>query len=1263
VDYHRRFAVERLETRALLAATININYSITSDMFGIENAAIQSAAAAAKTVFTTLPNLRIEGDLAPASISGFADGTYTPAKKFANLDIAFSITETENLTGSITVFGGTMVPVKGVFKFTAELEDGTAVLNGSKWFYTGLVEMHGTLELSATPPPSLKGSATSEGEVFFNGDSIHVPPSGILPGKIEGALLTQAVFKFGPFVVYPELLGGGLTWGIGIPTQPFTLDLTKLGPAAIASAGAGSAAALPTTAGAPSGTAQANAIAPDGTAVQLVPETPTGTVTVGSAFNVVVNAEDAQNNIDDTFNGPVTITFINAYGLPDGTVTVTAAGGVAEFDDVAVFTAGPYTLDATSPGLPEASVPSVTATPAVATQLAVSPLGGDVASGGPFTAEVVALDPLGNPAPTFHGKVTLALGTNPSGAKLGGTLTVTAVDGVATFNGLSISKPGNGYTLEATSHGLSADTGAAFTVSNEKLAVTTQPPGTVTAGSPFGLVVKVENGKGQVDKTFGGSVTLGDPGQTLGGVTTVPVLKGVATFSGLTLDQAASGDWLNVQTSGLPVATTNSFSVVAGAVTKLAVITPPPADVTDGAPFAMDVAVEDAEGNVVTSYSGGVSLAIATGSGTLTGASTPAPVTSGVAAFTGLELDPTGSYTLKASTSGGSALTPATTSGIGVTPTGVATHLEFALEPLGILNAGDNFNVIVEATDSFGTPDSSVNGTVTITGPFGTTTPENMTGGTTGSISIPADQAGNDLALTASISGQPAIAPATSTAFTVAPGVVTQLAFAGLPASVLAGAPLPVAVLAEDAFGNVNPGAIADIGLTANDGAGLAGATPTRLVLGAAYFPAVTLTAGHAASYTLGAAVTTPGTNLIVTSPSFTIENDQLVVTAEPPNRISVDEQFSLTVAAENAAGQIVDLSGNVSIGLVNLGTTATLGGPQSVPLVNGVATFSGLTLDMPGTFALTLTAAGAVPAVTIPITLVAGELAAVSSITPAMGPLAGGTQVTIDGSNLNLAGNTVYFGKVEASHVTFTSATSITATSPAGAGTVDITVVTTGGGSSATSPADQFTYTPGPVITSVVATATTSAVNTTITWDETDASGLGKATLTIDGTSEKLTTKASGKTAASYSFSGTVAAGMDSYVITALDTSGLVTTYRGTLNVPVPLPAATSISPTAGPEGDSTPVAIKGTNLLGATVKFGAKAATIFVSKSATKIVVKTPAGTAGPVNVTVTTAGGTATAPDQFTYVVAAHAAAAVNSAPSTPYLNDLALLALTG
>jgi hypothetical protein len=85
--------------------------------------------------------------------------------------------------------------------------------------------------------------------------------------------------------------------------------------------------------------------------------------------------------------------------------------------------------------------------------------------------------------------------------------------------------------------------------------------------------------------------------------------------------------------------------------------------------------------------------------------------------------------------------------------------------------------------------------------------------------------------------------------------------------------------------------------------------------------------------------------------------------------------------------------------------------------------------------------------------------------VAPASGPLAGGTVVTITGTGFTGA-SAVAFGSVNAGAFTVNSATSISATAPAGsAGTVHVTV-TNGVGTSSPVPADQFTYAtgnPGP--------------------------------------------------------------------------------------------------------------------------------------------------------------------------------------------------------
>ncbi|WP_428151854.1 IPTL-CTERM sorting domain-containing protein [Brevundimonas sp.] len=89
-------------------------------------------------------------------------------------------------------------------------------------------------------------------------------------------------------------------------------------------------------------------------------------------------------------------------------------------------------------------------------------------------------------------------------------------------------------------------------------------------------------------------------------------------------------------------------------------------------------------------------------------------------------------------------------------------------------------------------------------------------------------------------------------------------------------------------------------------------------------------------------------------------------------------------------------------------------------------------------------------------------QVPSVSGLTPNSGPVAGGTLVTLTGTGFTAA-TAVTFGGTAATNVTVVSATQITARSPAaGAGVADV-AVTGPGGTSANTPADNFTYVAGP--------------------------------------------------------------------------------------------------------------------------------------------------------------------------------------------------------
>ena len=170
-----------------------------------------------------------------------------------------------------------------------------------------------------------------------------------------------------------------------------------------------------------------------------------------------------------------------------------------------------------------------------------------------------------------------------------------------------------------------------------------------------------------------------------------------------------------------------------------------------------------------------------------------------------------------------------------------------------------------------------------------------------------------------------------------------------------------------------------------------------------------------------------------------------------------------------------------------------------------------------------------------------------VSAVNPASGPVAGGTSVTITGTNLTGAA-LVHFGTSAATSLTVVSGTEITATSPAGsAGTVDVTV-TTPSGTSATSSSDQFAYEASPPPPPVGAPTVTGI-------SPSSGPASGGTSVTITGTNLTGATSVDFGTGAATSF-----AVVSDTKITAISPAGIA----GTLDVRVTTPAGTSATGSA---------------------------------------------------------------------------------------------------
>ncbi len=285
-------------------------------------------------------------------------------------------------------------------------------------------------------------------------------------------------------------------------------------------------------------------------------------VAISPAVQVMV--QDADGNVVTTAANPVTVALAAGTGLA-GTLTVTPQNGIAGFSNLTLSTAGTYTLSATSPGLTSATSASFTVDMPVTLSFVVQP--SNVATGAAISpaVQVAVLDSAGNTVTAATGPVTLAL---TAGTGLGGTLTVTPQNGVATFSNLTLGTAGS-YTLVASSSGLTSSTSASFTVTTPvKLAFVVQPSNALIGAAISPAVqVAVQDANGDTVTADRSPITLSLVGSNgLGGTPTVNAQNGVASFSDLTVENAGIYT-LSATSQGLTSANSSSFTVTAPPVT------------------------------------------------------------------------------------------------------------------------------------------------------------------------------------------------------------------------------------------------------------------------------------------------------------------------------------------------------------------------------------------------------------------------------------------------------------------------------------------------------------------------------------------------------------------------------------------------------------------------------------------------------------------------------------------------------------------------
>jgi hypothetical protein len=284
--------------------------------------------------------------------------------------------------------------------------------------------------------------------------------------------------------------------------------------------------------------------------------------TAGVAISpaVVVDLKDQFGNIASADNSFVAMTLASGPGALTGTATVQAAAGVATFSNLILDTVGTYTIQPTDGALagPVSAAFAVQIGPAaklVFDQQPVDAVAGSVLSPA-VTVDVTDMggNLVGNNAPN----VTLALGTGTFSAA--STTTVTAGNGVATFNALSINDPGT-YTLTASADFLASANSNPFslsvvdviksTVAAHSVSLTRDPDGqhikwtadgasgAIPITDPNGLTITGDSGNDTVDFDY----TNGNPVPTtlhLNGTFSIGPLQGPQPLADTLVDVGQS---------------------------------------------------------------------------------------------------------------------------------------------------------------------------------------------------------------------------------------------------------------------------------------------------------------------------------------------------------------------------------------------------------------------------------------------------------------------------------------------------------------------------------------------------------------------------------------------------------------------------------------------------------------------------------------------------------------------------------------------------
>ena len=567
------------------------------------------------------------------------------------------------------------------------------------------------------------------------------------------------------------------------------------------------------------------------------------TATVGTVVSVAPTVRVADQYGNAVPGVGVTFAIVGGGGTATGTSAVTDTAGRAAVGSWRLGAqAGANALTATvSSGVAFAATFAATATPPPPARVGFVVQPSAATAGAALTpaVQVAIQDALGNTVTSATNNVLLAIttGTDTSGAVLGGTLTQAAVNGVATFANLTANKVGAGYRLTATANGLTSATSDTFSVKpgpvSTATSLVTVSASSVQSGATATLTLQAKDASGN-NLTTGG-LTVAFTASTGTGVSTGTIAPSpatdnhngtyTATFTGVLVGTATT---IGATIGGTAITSTlPTLSVTSGAATKLAFTVQPSAVVAGGVMTpVVQVTAEDGSNNTVTSFSGSVTMAITSGTGTTgaafrPGATATVAAVAGVATFSTLRIDSAGTnYTLTATAS---SLASVTSTAFVVT-TAPPSRLVFLVQPASS-TAGNVFSppIQVMAIDSLGnrTTNSTASIALAITAGTGAaravlagTTAQGTVNGVATFANLSIAVAGVGYTLTATSNG---VASAVSTVFSITAAALSRIVVTPAGATIATvGGTQQLTATPQDSFGNTLSQAVTWTSLNTN---------------------------------------------------------------------------------------------------------------------------------------------------------------------------------------------------------------------------------------------------------------------------------------------------------------------------------------------------------------------------------------------------------------------------------------------------------------